>query len=313
MTQSKDYAHWSDYWATGALTSLPQDFAFNYDGEVEGFWRELFAALPEPGRLLDVCTGNGPIALLAAEWAEESSKDLAITAVDAADLSPELIASRSPRTAELVDRIQFIGRTTIEALPFEAASFDLLTSQYGLEYSDLERSAPELARVLSAGGRLAAVCHGADSELLATMGEEQADYELLDRSRLFDVLRSWEVGQLSDPDLKKRLDTLLRRMSTDDRVRNSPLLTSIIQAMAGLIQLSGDPLRQQRPAVGAYRHQLLAGKARLEDMLRVNRAIAENPYWHQPLTDAGLELSHEEALVYRGEHPMGCCRVWRKT
>ena len=311
-TPSNDYDHWSDYWATGALTSLPQDFAFNYDGEVERFWRQQFSALPDSGRLLDVCTGNGAIALLAAVWSRESEHELAISAVDAAALSPELIARRSPETAELVERIRFVGQTPIEALPFADESFDLVTSQYGLEYCKLERAAPELARVLTPGGRLAAVCHGAGSDLLATMAEEQADYDELERSRLFDVLRSWEVGQLAEPDFKTRLDKLLRRLAAVERAPHSALLGPVIQAMNGLINLPGEQLRQQRDAVGAYRRQLQAGRTRLEDMLRVNRRIAEDPSWHQPLADAGLEPIHSEALVYRGEHPMGTCHVWRK-
>lgn len=311
-TPSKDYDHWSDYWATGALTSLPQDFAFNYDGEVEAFWQQQFSDLPEGGRVLDVCTGNGPIALLAAAWSRNNGGELTITAVDAAELSPELITQRAPDVAELVERIRFVGQTPIEALPFDPESFDLITSQYGLEYSDLPASAPQLARVLAPGGRLAAVCHGADSELLETMAEEQADYDELSRSRLFDVLRSWEIGQLSEPDLKTRLDKLLRRLSAGKRARTSPLLSSVIQAMAGLLNLPGVQLRQQRDSVETYRRQLLAGKARLDDMLRVNRTIAEDSNWDQPLIAAGLKCIHREALVYRGQHPMGSCQVWRK-
>ncbi|MEE4329827.1 MAG: methyltransferase domain-containing protein [Wenzhouxiangella sp.] len=307
-----DYTHWSDYWATGALTSLPQDFSFNYDGEVATFWRQQFDALPSPARLLDVCTGNGPIALLAAAWSRDSGRELEITAVDAASLHPDLIARRAPESVDLIEAIRFVGQTTIETLPFDDGYFDLLTSQFGLEYSDLNSAAPELARVLAPGGRLAAVCHGADSEMIATMGEEQADYMRLEQSRVLDVLRSWEAGQLSDPDFRTRLDKLLRRLGADPATRRSPLLSSVVQGMAGLLNLPGGQLREQRDAVAGYRRQLLAGRSRLDDMLRVNRRIADNPDWHQPLADAGLELVHSEALVYRAEHPMGTCLVWRK-
>lgn len=312
MPHSMDYDHWSDYWATGALTSLPQDFSFNYDGEVEAFWHQQFDALPAPARLLDVCTGNGPIALLAAAWSRENERDLEITAVDAANLHPDLIARRAPESVDLIERIRFVGQTPIETLPFDDACFDLLTSQFGLEYSDLDRAAPQLARVMLPGGRLAAVCHGADSDLIATMGEEQTDYERLEQSRLLDVLRSWESGQLADPDFRGRLDRLLRRLATDPATRTSPLLSSVVQAMAGLLNLPGGQLREQRDAVAGYRRQLLAGRARLEDMLRINRRIAEHPDWHQPLAHAGLVLDHSEPLIYRGEHPMGTCLVWRK-
>ena len=75
--------HWSDYWSRGSLTSLPQDFAANYDGEVAEFWQGAFSGLDDTGRMIDLCTGNGAIALLAAEYFASEKPDIEIVAVDA--------------------------------------------------------------------------------------------------------------------------------------------------------------------------------------------------------------------------------------
>ncbi len=46
-----------------------------------------------------------------------------------------------------------------EDLPFPDGAFDLIVSQYGIEYSALDRSVPEMLRILAAGGRIALLLH----------------------------------------------------------------------------------------------------------------------------------------------------------
>ncbi len=310
---TNNFSHWSDYWSTGALTSLPQDFAFNYDGEVAEFWQHRFADLDRGSCVLDICTGNAPIALLAAEWSAAQSADLSITAIDAAQPDSMQIARRGPQVAALLESIEIKGNTPVECLPFEDGQFDLVTSQYGLEYCSLDDAGPELARVLKPGGRLAVLAHAADTAIVETMAAESSDYASLRDSGLFKVLRSWEVGQLADPDLPRRLEPMLRRLASQaQRQGASPLLGQVVQSMAGLIQLPAAQRRQQRDAVGGFRRQLEAGQARLDDMLRVNRLVAENPDWDRPLAEAGLIRGEEGDLIYRGQHPMGHYVIWQK-
>jgi len=310
---SKNFSHWSDYWSTGALTSLPQDFVFNYDGEVAEFWQRQFGELSPGAQVLDICTGNAPIALLAAEWSAAQTADLKITAIDAAQPDPAQIARRGPQVAALLEIIELKGNTEVESLPFDDQWFDLITSQYGLEYCNMEQAGPELARVLKPGGCLAVLAHAADTAIVETMAAESSDYASLRDSGLFKVLRSWESGQLADPDLPRRLEPLLRRLASQaQRAGASPLLGQVVQSMAGLIRLPAAQRRQQRSAVGGFRRQLEAGQARLDDMLRVNRLVAENPDWDRPLADAGLIRKEEGDLIYRGQHPMGHYVLWQK-
>lgn len=309
---NRSAAHWSQYWATGALTSLPQDFAFNYDGEVRAFWHEQFETLPESGRMLDICTGNGPIALLAAGWAAQHKRAIDITAVDAAVVHPEQIASRRPAEAGLIQTIRFLGETSVEALPFEAESFDLVTSQYGLEYCRIDAAAQELSRVLRPGGRLAILAHEASSDLLETMRAEQREYRALDELRVLRVLRSWVNGQLAEPDLQPRLQRIQRRLYQYYRETQSPLVGQVGQSVTSLLAMSLGELRANREAVAGFLERLEAGRDRLEDMLRVNDRIAQDPNWCRPLDDAGLKRLETRAMVYRGQHPMGRCFIWQR-
>lgn len=309
----RSIAHWSDYWASGALTSLPQDFAFNYDGEVQAFWQEQFETLPDNGRMLDICTGNGPIPLLAAAWAAERDRSVAITAVDAARIRPEEIARRRPDVASLVAQIRFLGETPVESMPFDDDHFDLVTSQYGLEYCRLEEAAGELARVVRPGGRLALLTHEASTDVIATMADEQRDYRVLETVRFFRVLRSWVNGQLAEPDFQHRLAGIQRRLHEAFRQSGSALLGQVGQSIASLLAMTAGELRGNREAVAGFLGRMEAGRDRLEDMLRVNRRIESDPEWHRPLSDAGFELMDSREMVYRTRHPMGQCLVWKRV
>ena len=228
---SKNFSHWSDYWSTGALTSLPQDFVFNYDGEVAEFWQRQFGELSPGAQVLDICTGNAPIALIGGR------------VVCRPDCRPEDYCHRRRPTGPRADwpaaaagrRIAGNYRiegaiTEVESLPFDDQWFDLITSQYGLEYCNMEQAGPELARVLKPGGCLAVLAHAADTAIVETMAAESSDYASLRDSGLFKVLRSWESGQLADPDLPRRLEPLLRRLASQaQRAGASPLLGQVVQ------------------------------------------------------------------------------------
>lgn len=310
---NRSSAHWSEYWASGALTSLPQDFAFNYDGEVETFWQKQFETLPDEGRMLDICTGNGPIALLAAAWAAQRQRSVEITAVDAAAIRPEDIVRRQPEIASLLERIHFLGETPVESLPFDDDSFDLITSQYGLEYCRLDEAARELARVVRPGGRLALMAHAASSDMIATMTDEERDYSVLESLRFFRVMRSWVNGQLAEPNFQRRLMGIRRQLHEAFRQSGSALLGQVGQSIDSLLAMTTTELRGNREAVTGFLGRMEAGRDRLEDMLRVNRRIEADPQWHQPLADAGFQLLDTRELVYRERHPMGQCFIWERA
>ena len=59
---------------------------------------------------------------------------------------------------QLTSRVRFV-RAAGEALPFAAASFDLVVSRVALPYMDLPVALAEMRRVLRAGGRLWLALH----------------------------------------------------------------------------------------------------------------------------------------------------------
>ena len=130
--------------------------AQDYDGPAEIFsllqysrWhRHLLANLPLPadGRVLDMATGTGAVAL---KLAERSGGQ-----VMGADITRPMLIQAKARAARkgMLHRLEFI-ECSAEAVPFADSAFDTVMFTYLLRYvSDVPSTLRELARVLRPGG-----------------------------------------------------------------------------------------------------------------------------------------------------------------
>jgi SAM-dependent methyltransferase len=94
---------------------------------------------------LDAATGTGEIAVRAAEGG---------ASVTGLDLAPDLIESAKKRAADAGVEVKFEAGDA-EALPYDEASFDTVSSTFGVMFApDHAAVASELARVCRPGGRL---------------------------------------------------------------------------------------------------------------------------------------------------------------
>jgi len=101
---------------------------------------------PQPGeRWLDLATGSGAVALQAARAGAE---------VTGADFAAGLIDAAKRNADEKGHAVEFVV-ADVEELPFQDASFDVLSSSMGMIFApDHEAVASEVARVCRSGGRL---------------------------------------------------------------------------------------------------------------------------------------------------------------
>lgn len=168
---------WDRYWHFDRIASCCDEAGkTNYDASIADGWRAFFASLDKSARILDLCTGNGAVTLLALDVSAEQGKDFAITGVDRAAIDPPQFAiTRSDR----LKQIAFHGHVDAEQLPFADGSFDAVTSQYGIEYSDLRRSLPEAVRVLAAGGSIRLCVHAAEGTVAEATRAQLADADFV--------------------------------------------------------------------------------------------------------------------------------------
>lgn len=150
-------AVWSRYWSHGVAHSCGGSYGNRYEGSLARFWRDTAGALAPGARILDIATGNGAVPQLLLDGAPGP---IACDAIDLAQPDPQWLAGLPEQQRR---QLRFHAQQAAEALPFPDASFDLVTSQYGLEYTDLARSLPEIRRVLRPGGKVRLLSHHAEA------------------------------------------------------------------------------------------------------------------------------------------------------
>ena len=166
---------WRRYWRANRLAACVPDNPESA-AAIETHWTGFFSEFPSGKRVLDIATGNGVLLVWGARTAREAGRDLALTGIDLADIDP---ARFLPEHRADLAAARFIGNTAAESLPFADGSFDLVVSQYGLEYAALDPALSEAARVLAPGGRLHWLAHGSDSIVVAQGRAQLVDIDLL--------------------------------------------------------------------------------------------------------------------------------------
>jgi SAM-dependent methyltransferase len=152
---------WADFWKADCAASCEPEYP-ETALEIARLWQGWLARCADGSRVLDVATGNGIVLAHAAAAARARGRRFALTGIDRAEIDP-------PRYLRNLDpalrAATFLGGVAAESLPFADGSFDVVVSQYGLEYADLERALAEAARVLVPGGALVWLAHADGSEI----------------------------------------------------------------------------------------------------------------------------------------------------
>lgn len=174
---------WETYYRGGTIATCPTGADGGYDLEVREAWVEFFATLPSGARILDVGTGNGIVAMIAAETALAQGRSWEIHGTDLARIDPK---AHVPDGARRMAGITFHAQVPTERLPFEDESFDAVCGHYALEYTDIPAALGEIRRVLKPGGNTQFVLHHADSMLLrsARLTLRESDV-VLNKSNVF--------------------------------------------------------------------------------------------------------------------------------
>lgn len=118
---------------------------------IHAFWEQFFRSVSSSrnaATLLDIASGNGAVVECARDIFGDDA--LAISCVDVSAAAIANIHNRFPGVRGLV--------CDARAIPLEAATFDVVVSQFGVEYAG-PRATGEAARLLAPGGHLALLLH----------------------------------------------------------------------------------------------------------------------------------------------------------
>jgi len=302
---------WTTYWHSGALHSCPTSFVGNYAGAIAEFWSEVGKSLPAPARVLDVGTGNGSIPKFLMDIAADRGV-VEIDGVDAAQIAPTWHS-----TAD-TPRVRFHSGVRMEALPFPDAAFDVVCSQFAIEYASAPEAWTEALRVLKPGGSLCWVMHHRAS-VFASVAAQERDHLawLLQADGLFGA-----AADLAPWLMRHRAGEASVAMSSEANAARSRFngiqqdLESRIQASASAdvlgevrAQLHAILARSTEPvaALSQYRQQLQESMLRSSDL--VDRALDSDRVrnlasWledHRPGATVAVEtLRQEEGILAWG-------------
>ena len=131
---------------------------------------------------MDLCTGNGAVIRAVLESATKNVTSIELCGIDSAEIAPHLIADGHPQL------VSHFVRGSVTNLPFSDCCFDVVTSQFGIEYAPSERTTAEAMRVLKTGGKGLFITHARGGVTAVHAGAEISDIaELLDEIEIFPV------------------------------------------------------------------------------------------------------------------------------
>ena len=154
MTDKDEPQAWAEFWREdqgrggGCLATAGGELAASQ----LALWQGFAGSLPNKARVLDLGTGDG----IVLRHIAARRPDVRLTGVDSALFLPPAKG-----------RMKLQANVAMEELPFAQASFEAAVSQFGYEYSETRRSAGEVRRVLSPGGRFLFLVHRSDGPVVA--------------------------------------------------------------------------------------------------------------------------------------------------
>ena len=142
-------AEWADYWLHD---SAEGEVFVNAAGEkhpaLADHWLAVFAEVGSGARVIDIASGAGSIF---AHLPNDHGYEL-----HASDIAAEALDTLRERLPGVTTHV-----ASAAEMPFDDGAFDVVVSQFGIEYAGRDAFA-EAARLVAAGGMLAAVAHVAD-------------------------------------------------------------------------------------------------------------------------------------------------------
>lgn len=178
---------WSLFWRQGHSTTFGEYFKDGYAGPVADWWQPIVKALPPGKTVLEVGCGNCSL-LPGLITAGVEAKYIG---VDFARVEVSAVARQGLATSDI--ELVLHPETPAEEIPEPDASVDLVTSVFGIEYSNLDKSFSEVFRLLKPGGRFMALLHHADSVVTHMSARAHAEYNAEDLGEVINALHTISV------------------------------------------------------------------------------------------------------------------------
>jgi len=202
-TSHTDVQHWDAFWQAREKAIGQEDAGARDRAPAlywESFFHEAFERNPK-SRLIDVACGNGAVTAIAMAAAQDTGANVDIHCLDYSMAAVDELRKRFPE----VGGVACDART----IPYQDGEFDIVVSQFGIEYAGGEAFA-EAARLVAADGTLAALVHLADGAINRECAGNLAVAAALREARLMSLAREafsagfdLIAGRITDPEFQE--------------------------------------------------------------------------------------------------------------
>ncbi len=165
---------WADYWQHDGDSG---EVFVNSKGErhpgLAEFWNTVFDGTPADAAVIDIASGAGSIFAHLPE-----GHDLQLFAADIAEEALASLSNRIPGVTTMV--------CSADAVPYDDGRFDLVVSQFGIEYAGVG-AFTEAARLVAPHGRFVGLCHVKDGYIDSNNRAQLDEAVLVDESGFIDL------------------------------------------------------------------------------------------------------------------------------
>ncbi len=313
-----DAKSWIPYWEKLQVTTFNDIFKDNYDDSILDFWQEQLQGNFQ--HIVDLACGNGALSWICNDLLNINGENVQITGVDFSDINPFKFLGKDKKD---FPSISFVGNTGIEKLPFDDASIDLAISQYGLEYSDLDKTIPELGRVLKANAKMAFILHDVRSSIIKGTASILDDIKYVaNELRLHDLFFELDelyqtdknIRHLQATDNYKQVMTrlnqkLVKTQSIMRRQENSSLLSEYSMSLIKAFELTPKNVKKlksnRKNIIEKARDQLFDHIARLEGLHSIALCEEQRDQLVGLIEKEGFNIVERRVLPYKTEENFG--------
>ena len=195
---------WDNYWRSGLYTSCVSEGADAYPPAVQDFWYvTVFELIKDRDRIVDLCSGGGGIPKLIIDKYQGTDTALELKITDLAQIEQQIKSENNIKLA-------YYAHCNCEQLPFKDREFNLVTSSYGIEYSNMQLTIKEIHRVLTKGGVFAAVMHCQGSEIVKNSNRQLAQVDkIIHKYNFFNLFKNMYLAMSKSAVLQKSAEKKL--------------------------------------------------------------------------------------------------------
>lgn len=296
MPESDKEIAWSIYWSQDRLHSCVASRDADDQRVLDAEWARFASELPDYASVLDLATGNGavPKALLA------SRSDLQIDAVDRAEIDPLHFLSDKGQ----LERVNFHPQTDILSMSFAEASFDAITSQFGIEYAGLDVAGPRIAVLLKPRGKMLFFVHHADSEIIQSSAHKKTELEnLVGEQGLLNALQAMLTGNLSQPGLEQRGQDYLQ----GDFNRTEEISGQVFNGIEQVISLINSDYSQAMKLAASMDLRVRSEYQRLCQMIAAAQTQHSLSQFTEAMRVAGISVGFEPLAIQQQQSSYLLC------